>query len=109
MREIVSPDIYENRYQFMSGKSPWYYIALINQGLTTNEVSPDGIINVKIKYNINGDIIDQIIGFYESVGWTNINIILTGNVDSLYGTTTFVFSPPAKVISRVRKKIRKEL
>jgi len=109
MREIVSPDIYENRYQFMNGKSVWYYIALINQGLTTNEVNPDGIINVKIKYNINSDLINQIIGFYESVGWTNINIILTGNVDSLYGTTTFVFNPPVKLINDVRKKIRKEL
>mgnify|MGYP000241625401 CR=1 FL=1 len=109
MREIVSPDVYENRYKFMSGKSPWYYIALINQGLTTNEVSPDGVINVKIKYNINGDLIDQIVEFYESVGWTNINIILTGNVDSLYGTTTFVFNPPAKVIHDVKRLVRREL
>jgi len=109
MREIVSPNIYESRYEYMSGKSVWYYISVINQALRTNIIDPDGVINVKIKYNINGDSIDQIVGFYESVGWSNIGIVLTGNIDSLYGTTTFIFSPPESTLRSIRKLIRKEL
>jgi hypothetical protein len=109
MREIVSPDIYETRYEFMNGKSVWYYIAIINQSLRTNIIDPDGVINVKIKYNINVDIIKQVLDFYESVGWPKIGVVLTGNIDSLYGTTTFIFSPPEPTLLTVRNLVIKEL
>ena len=109
MREIVSPDIYESRYQYMSNKSVWYYIAVINQGLSINSVDSDGVIKITIKYNMDTDLIEQIIGFYKSVGWTEIGINITGNVNSLYGSTIFTFNPPESTILSVKGKIRKEL
>lgn len=108
-RKVIGPEILDQRYDYMKGKSVWYYIDLINSGLRTNTVDPDGIILVKIKYNINMDLINNILEFYYNAGWDDIDVTLTGNADSLYGETIFKFHPPESELLKVRKKANKLL
>jgi hypothetical protein len=60
-KRIISPDILEQRMLYMDSKSIWFFIEIINQGLQTNQVEPDGIIKVTIKYNVDSDILNQIV------------------------------------------------
>jgi len=106
-KKVISPDILEKRIMYMNTKSIWYYIEIINYGLQVNQVEPSGIIKVKIKYNIDSSFIDQIIEIYKTSGWEEVNVVLTGTNDSLYGSTEFEFVPPAEVSRDVRHKIRK--
>jgi hypothetical protein len=108
-RKIISPEILEKRMMYMNTKSIWYYIEMINYGLQSNQVEPDGIIKVKLKYNIDSNFINQIVEMYETAGWAEINITFTGTDSSLYGTTEFEFVPPVLTSKIVRKKIRQNL
>jgi len=108
-KKVISPDILEKRVDYMSTKSIWYYIEILNHGLQVNQVEPTGLIRVRIKYNIDSHFIDQIISIYENAGWAEVNITLTGTDSSLYGTTEFEFVPPVDVAKKVRRKVRKKL
>jgi len=108
-RQIIGPEILDQRYEFMQGKSVWYYIDLLNQGLRSNSVSPEGVIEITIKYNMDIDIIGQVKDFFYTTGWDDIRVTLTGNADTLYGETIFKFYPPEEDLKRLIKKIEKLL
>ncbi len=92
---------------YMKSKSIWYYIEILNHGLQVNQVEPDGIIKIKIKYSMNSDHIKQIVNIYMNAGWEKVNVTITSKDDSLYGTTEFEFVPPTKSTELLIKKINK--
>jgi hypothetical protein len=108
-RVVIGPEVIDDRISYMDNKSIWYFIELINYGLSVNKVEPDGRINVLLKYNISSDLVDQIVNLYLSKGWADINVTFTGTSDSLYGTTEFEFIPPVVLIKRAQRRIRKKM
>jgi len=108
-REIASPSIISQRIDFISTKSMWFYIDILNEGLKTNKVESNGTIKVVINYNIDNEIIEKIREIYLSVGWKEVNITYTGNIESFYGSTIFEFIPPIKIVLDARKKINQHL
>jgi len=108
-RKIVGPEVLTERLQFMSGKSAWYYVELLNRALAVNSVDADGNIKAIIQYNIDNDIVDQVVNFYISAGWSSVDVTFTGNKDSLYGTTEFEFIPDPVELSKTKVLIRRNL
>jgi hypothetical protein len=108
-KRIISPDILEQRMLYMDSKSIWFFIEIINQGLQTNQVEPDGIIKVTIKYNVDSDILNQIVDLYLGVGWKEVNISITGMDNNLYGTTELEFIPPHNIHKKIKRMIQKNM
>ena len=108
-RKIIGPSVLDERIAYMNTKSIWFYIEIINQGLQINQVEPDGRINIIVKYNVDSNLIQQIVDMYENAGWAEVNVALTGTDNSLYGTTEFEFVPPVISTKLLKKKIRKNL
>jgi len=108
-RKVIGPEILYERLEFMRGKSIWYYIDILNAGLRTDSVDPEANVSVTIDYNINTELILQIKSFYLTAGWEDVKITLTGNVESLYGTTIFKFIPPDDSRKKIKRLVREEL
>jgi hypothetical protein len=106
-KPILGPEILDERMEYMSTKSMWYFVDTINHALKTNSVSSDGHITVVIRYNIDSEIINKLVDLYITNGWEDINVTLTGSAGSLYGTTEFEFIPPEDELFKVKRKIIK--
>ncbi len=108
-RVVVSPDILVDRQQFMQERSTWYFVDLLNAQLKTGIVNPDGTVNIIIQYNIKEHTVNQIAGFYTDAGWERVDTEWTGPVESIYGSTTFTFVPPAALTTSVIQYVHDHL
>jgi len=108
-KPILGPEILDARVDYMSTKSMWYFVDIINHALKTNSVSSDGHITVVIRYNIDSEIINKLVALYIENGWEDINVTLTGSAGSLYGTTEFEFIPPPEELIKVKAKVIKQM
>jgi len=108
-KRVTGPEILQERVDFMDSKSIWYFIDTINQGLLTNPVTSGGQITVTIQYNLSDHLVEQLRNQYLASGWEEVNIVLTGNEDSLYGTTEITFIPPDDVYDNVVHEVEDNL
>jgi hypothetical protein len=105
-RNPKGPEILDERFDFINTKSTWYFVDVINELLFTSPVDSDGSITVTLHYNIDDDIVEQIIDLYKVAGWSNVEVTFTGNDTSLYGETILKFNPPNALIYDVKRKVR---
>ena len=108
-KPILGPEVLDERVSYMSTKSMWYFVDIINHSLKTNSVSSEGHITVIIRYNIDSDIINKLVDLYITNGWEDITVTLTGSAGSLYGTTEFEFIPPSEELLKVKAKVIKQM
>ncbi len=90
-RKIVGPSVIPDRLKFMQGQSAWSYVDVINRALQVNPVDDQCSIQVVIKYTIDQSVLNQIVSFYLSAGWTEVLTEVVGSGDTLIGSTSFEF------------------
>jgi hypothetical protein len=105
-RNPKGPEILDDRFDFINAKSMWYFVDVINELLFTSPVDSDGSITVTLHYNIDDNIVEQLVNVYEDAGWQNVEVTFTGNDTSLYGETVFEFNPPSARLSELKRRIR---
>jgi hypothetical protein len=108
-RKVIGPDILEDRLVYMRGKSVWYYIDVLNSRLQNGPVNEDGSIEIRIEYNIDTNLLEQVQSFYIGAGWQDVDIVLLGNAETLYGATIFTFIPPPVWRMKIKAMVARNL
>ena len=94
-RQIIGPEVVQNRMKVAQDENVWYFIKRINEQLLKNPINLDGSITVKTYYHVDEDFIKRLIDMYKDAGWGNITYYYTDNdtVNNTMGQTVVTFKP----------------